>query len=170
MDPLVIKIPNDLSFEQAATMPACYTPAVQSLIDVGQLEKGQVRVILHFAHSCPSASEVPSTSRAKPYTLDLAASYLLTGGLGGLGESVASWMVEKGARNLVSLSRSAGTNEEDKSFFAEMRSMSCSVSAVVGKAEDMEVVETVVKKASRPIKGIVYLAMVLRVYYLAFIR
>jgi D-arabinose 1-dehydrogenase-like Zn-dependent alcohol dehydrogenase len=34
-------------------------------------------------------------------------SYLLIGGLGGLGRSVATWMVENGACNLIFLSRSA---------------------------------------------------------------
>ena len=43
LDSLVVKVPSDLGFEHAATMPACYTTAVQSLIDVGQVEKGQVR-------------------------------------------------------------------------------------------------------------------------------
>ena len=42
IDSLVAKIPNDLGFEEAATMPACYTTALQALVDVGQLEKGQV--------------------------------------------------------------------------------------------------------------------------------
>jgi NADPH:quinone reductase-like Zn-dependent oxidoreductase len=41
--PLVVKIPDDLSFEDAATMPCCFATAVQSLIDVGQIEKDQVR-------------------------------------------------------------------------------------------------------------------------------
>ena len=113
------------------------------------------------------ASKIPSISRAKPFTLDMEASYLLTGGLGGLGRSVASWMVERGARSLVFLSRSAGKGEGDKSFFAELVSMGCSVSAVAGRAEDMEAVQMAVKKSSTPIKGIVHLAMVLRVSYMA---
>ena len=42
MASLVVKIPDSLDFEEAATMPSCFTTAVQSLIDVGQLVKGQV--------------------------------------------------------------------------------------------------------------------------------
>ena len=42
LDSLVVAIPEDLDFEEAATMPACYTTAVQALIDVGQMKKGQV--------------------------------------------------------------------------------------------------------------------------------
>lgn len=42
LDSLVFEIPKHLSFEEASTMPACYTTAVLALIDVGQMEKGQV--------------------------------------------------------------------------------------------------------------------------------
>lgn len=108
-------------------------------------------------------STIPSTSSVKPFLLDPDASYLLTGGLGGLGRSVASWMVERGAQNLIFLSRSAGKGDMDKSFFAELRSMGCSVISVAGKAENMSDINRCVLKASRPIKGILHLAMVLRV-------
>ena len=40
---LVSKIPDGLSFEDAATMPLCYSTAIQALINVGQTEAGQVR-------------------------------------------------------------------------------------------------------------------------------
>lgn len=110
-----------------------------------------------------NASEIPSTSLASPFALNVDASYLLTGGLGGLGRSIACWMVEKGARHLVFLSRSAGKGEADQSFFAELRSMGCSVTDVAGKAEDMEDINRAIRKVSKPIRGIVHLAMVLRV-------
>jgi hypothetical protein len=41
-DTLVAKIPDNLGFEEGATMPACYTTAVRALLDVEQLEEGQV--------------------------------------------------------------------------------------------------------------------------------
>lgn len=43
LDTLVLKIPDQLSFEEGATMPACYTTAVHALIEVGQLNRNQVR-------------------------------------------------------------------------------------------------------------------------------
>ncbi|KAJ5379544.1 Fum1p [Penicillium cosmopolitanum] len=48
-------------------------------------------------------------------------SYLLVGGLGGLGRSISSWMVENGARYLVYLSRTAGESKEDQYFLEELR-------------------------------------------------
>lgn len=110
-------------------------------------------------------SDIPSTPSAKEFSLDANASYLLTGGLGGLGRSVASWMVERGARHLVFLSRSAGKSEVDRSYFAELESMGCSVTAVPGKAEDLAAVQQAKQSQALPIKGIVHLAMVLRVIW-----
>lgn len=109
-------------------------------------------------------STIPSTLSARPFSLDPEAAYLLTGGLGGLGRSVASWMVERGARNLIFLSRSAGQNEMDKTFFAELRTMGCSVVSVAGKAENMGDIHRCVLKASKPVKGVLHLAMVLKVF------
>ena len=39
---LAVKIPDDLSFGDAATMPCCFATAIYSLLDVGRLRKGQV--------------------------------------------------------------------------------------------------------------------------------
>jgi NADPH:quinone reductase-like Zn-dependent oxidoreductase len=39
------KIPETLSFEDGATMPVVYGTVIYSLIDVGRLERGQVRIL-----------------------------------------------------------------------------------------------------------------------------
>ena len=39
---LAVKIPDSLSFEDAATMPCCFASAIHSLLEVGQMRKGQV--------------------------------------------------------------------------------------------------------------------------------
>jgi NADPH:quinone reductase-like Zn-dependent oxidoreductase len=39
---LVEPIPENMSFVDAATMPICYATVIDSLINIGQLEKGQV--------------------------------------------------------------------------------------------------------------------------------
>ncbi|PVI02966.1 KR-domain-containing protein [Periconia macrospinosa] len=50
-------------------------------------------------------------------------SYLLVGGLGGLGRAVSEWMVHNRARYLIFLSRTAGTNPEDEEFCRELETM-----------------------------------------------
>lgn len=107
-------------------------------------------------------SDIPSKPKGKVFSLNPDASYLLTGGLGGLGRSVATWMVERGARNLIFLSRSAGQGEHDSSFFFELESMGCQITAIQGKADNIQAVEEVASRATKPVKGIFHLAMVLR--------
>lgn len=113
-------------------------------------------------------SRIPSSPRATAFTLDPEASYLLTGGTGGLGRSLATWMVERGARHLIFLSRSAGLGDSDKDFFAELKTMDCSVTPVAGKVQDPDDLKKAISKATKPIKGVVHLAMVLRVCNLVF--
>ncbi|KAL7940018.1 hypothetical protein V8C42DRAFT_356517 [Trichoderma barbatum] len=93
--------------------------------------------------------------------LDGSASYLLVGGLGGLGRSVARWMVQHGARNLTFLSRSAGTTEKDRLFVEEIQSMGCEVHLVRGNVTEAADVARAVAESPRPLKGILQMTMVL---------
>ncbi len=112
-------------------------------------------------------STIACVRSATGLALDPRGSYLLAGGLGGLGKSIATWMVEHGARSLIFLSRSAGLNDNDSSFFGELRSMGCVVSAVAGMTQNMEDVRKAISFTPSPIKGVIQLAMVLRVCHLS---
>lgn len=99
---------------------------------------------------------------APPFALDGGASYLVTGGLGGLGTSIATWMAERGARSLVFLSRSAGQKPQDQALVRELQAMGCEVACVPGHAESAADVRKAIARAPRPIRGVVHLAMVVR--------
>ena len=45
---LVLRIPDNLRFEEAATVPICYSTVIHSLVNVGRLEAGQ-SVLIHSA-------------------------------------------------------------------------------------------------------------------------
>lgn len=94
---------------------------------------------------------------------DAGASYILTGGVGGLGRSIATWMVEHGARHLTFLSRTSGVSNTSKALFAELESMGCSITAVAGRVDQREDVEAAVEQSTNPVRGVLHLAMVLRV-------
>ncbi|OTB00237.1 hypothetical protein M426DRAFT_15697 [Hypoxylon sp. CI-4A] len=52
--------------------------------------------------------KVNAVVRPRPISLDNAnATYLVTGGLGGIGRAIALWMIEKGAKNILLVSRAA---------------------------------------------------------------
>lgn len=107
--------------------------------------------------------QIQAKPSARPVEFDPEAAYLLTGGLGGLGKSMSTWMIERGARCLVLLSRSAGVSEESRQAVRELESMGAEVHAVAGGAENLADVERAVRVCgNKPIRGVVHLAMVLR--------
>ncbi|KAF2158800.1 hypothetical protein M409DRAFT_71433 [Zasmidium cellare ATCC 36951] len=89
-------------------------------------------------------------------------SYLLVGGLGGLGRAVATWMVERGARHLIFMSRSAGDKSLTAAFEDELAAQGCQVQFVQGSVVNAADVEQAVNIAAAPIAGAINMSMVLR--------
>lgn len=102
------------------------------------------------------------SARTPGVALNGDASYLLIGGLGGLGRAMSVWMVQRGARHLTFLSRSAGSGEHDADFVRELESMGCTVQLVKGDVTKAEDVARAVNGVPAPLKGIVQMSMVLR--------
>jgi myxalamid-type polyketide synthase MxaB len=103
-------------------------------------------------------------SSQQPVTFREDGTYLLTGGLGGLGLVLAEWMVERGARNLVLVGRSGATSAAAKEAVAAMQARGASV--VVAKADigsEVDVARVIgdVSAAMPPLRGIMHLAAVL---------
>ena len=104
----------------------------------------------------PSTPTVPS-----PYFRD-DVSYLLAGGLGGLGKAIATWMASYGAKHLIFLSRSAGKSSEDQAFLKELDAMGCSTRCFPCDVADYDAVQHAIRQAPLPIAGVMQMAMVLR--------
>ncbi|KAK6852913.1 hypothetical protein PG995_011464 [Apiospora arundinis] len=90
------------------------------------------------------------------------ASYLMVGGTGGLGRSIATWMASCGAKHFIFLSRSAGKSTADEEFFRELKDGGCTVQCYAGDVADRELLGQVVRDAAAPIAGVLQMAMVLR--------
>ncbi|KAM0454086.1 hypothetical protein ACHAO4_004834 [Trichoderma viride] len=101
---------------------------------------------------------------AKPHTAKFKSdkTYLLVGGLGGIGKSVSNWMVQNGARYIMYLSRSAGESDQDKRFIQEIKAQGCAVQAVKGSVASLQDVCRAVKQAMKPIAGVFLMTMDLR--------
>ncbi|KAH8650845.1 hypothetical protein BGZ60DRAFT_534031 [Tricladium varicosporioides] len=108
------------------------------------------------------ASLLQSSLNIQPIQFRPDAAYLLVSGLRGLGKSLATWMIERGARNLLFLSRSAGLSEESKAIVEELESMGSSITMIRGSVDDIEDVERAVAASKKPIKGVFQLAMIQR--------
>ncbi|KAF2676482.1 polyketide synthase [Lentithecium fluviatile CBS 122367] len=90
------------------------------------------------------------------------ASYFLVGGLGGIGRSLALWLVENGARHLVFLSRAGRSSTVVEDFCQELEVLGCQVQVFAGSVVNPDDVRTVAKQAAKPIRGVLQLSMVLQ--------
>lgn len=100
------------------------------------------------------------------FRLSSNSTYVLVGGLGGIGRSIAKMLAEKGAKHFVFLSRSGNTRPEAQALLDELREqgVSSTVTAVdVADKADLEAALNKVKQSCPPIKGMVNCAMDLKV-------
>lgn len=117
--------------------------------------------------SIPPGEEVKVLPRTPKPKLKADASYVIVGGVGGIGRSIAHWMVENGARNLILLSRSAGNMQKTGPFVAALRDAGCRVAAIscdVSNNDDLTRALNACEYQEQlpPVKGIIQAAMVLQ--------
>ncbi|MCJ1395075.1 hypothetical protein MMC18_007956 [Xylographa bjoerkii] len=93
------------------------------------------------------------------------ATYVIAGGLGGLGRSIARWMVSRGARHLILLSRSGPSGETSETLLKELLSKGARVESPICDVSDSRSLEKVLnalETAMPPIKGCIQGSMVLK--------
>lgn len=93
-------------------------------------------------------------------------SYLLVGGLGGIGRATALWMRDHGARNFILVNRSGLKTYEAKETVKALETLGCKVVVYPCDIVDSEAVCSMVAQAKLempPIKGLIQGAMILRV-------
>ncbi|KAF7953322.1 hypothetical protein EAE96_006533 [Botrytis aclada] len=116
--------------------------------------------------SVDGADIIPATIRPQTlWNFDSKSSYIIAGGLGGLGRSAALWMAEKGARYLILLSRSGPATDAATSLLIKLRDMGVSVEAPTCDITSSDQLEKVILQCSKffpPIKGCIQATMVLK--------
>ncbi|KAJ5312285.1 hypothetical protein N7508_003115 [Penicillium antarcticum] len=93
------------------------------------------------------------------------ASYILIGGTGGLGRSMAKWMATKGAKSIVLVSRRAAINEKVQSLIDSLAPLGVRIIVKACDVSNPESVEALVKEEMKdlpPVRGVIQGAMVLR--------
>ncbi|KAF4628460.1 hypothetical protein G7Y89_g9697 [Cudoniella acicularis] len=109
---------------------------------------------------------VPVVPNARPsYQFDPSASYLISGGFGGLGRSITRWMASRGAKNFVILSRSGASSVAALELLDEMAQKGVKVFAPSCDTSHEESLAAVLRDCTQdlpPIKGCVQAAMDLR--------
>ncbi|KAL1968658.1 hypothetical protein VTN77DRAFT_1484 [Rasamsonia byssochlamydoides] len=100
-----------------------------------------------------------------PYKFPEQHSYVLAGGLGGIGQSTARWMASRGAKHFIFFSRSKATTTAAKQLIEELQQQSCQVMVCVCDVSvESQLVDAIeICKISMPlIKGCIQCAMVLQ--------
>ncbi|QUC17465.1 uncharacterized protein UV8b_01706 [Ustilaginoidea virens] len=104
-----------------------------------------------------------SALRPAPFSLRPDATYLITGGTRGIGNNLAYWMIENGARYVVLLGRSGASGSEVQRMLEKFQGTDVTVRALacdIGSREDLaKVVESI--QDLPPVRGVVHSALLL---------
>lgn len=109
-----------------------------------------------------STADITVMPRRRNLSLRSDRAYLFVGGLGGLGRSIATWLVEHGARQIIFMSRSAGEVPDDDPFVQELAAMDCLVLRVSGDVSKYDDVVRAIESTDWPIGGVLQASMVLQ--------
>ncbi|RYP64365.1 hypothetical protein DL771_008810 [Monosporascus sp. 5C6A] len=148
---------------------ACPTPL--HVYTVAQVEKafrymqsgrhtGRIIIDISHDHTVPKLLAKKSTWH---FASD--ASYLVAGGLGGLGRAIVQWMADKGAKNLILPSRSGISSQAALSMVKQLQKRGIQILAPrcnVGLASDLAgLLQDCARAGLPPIKGCINAAMAL---------
>lgn len=102
----------------------------------------------------------------KTAKFDSDATYVLSGGLGGLGRALSQWMVDHGAKNLAFLSRSGASKQDAKAVLKKLAKDGVRAVAYACDIGNPEQVQQAIEKCKQempPIRGVIQAAMSLAV-------
>ncbi|KAL8860211.1 MAG: hypothetical protein Q9178_003475 [Gyalolechia marmorata] len=109
---------------------------------------------------------VPTVLRTKPeYYFASDKTYLIAGGLGGLGRSAAKWLACRGAKYLLLLSRSGPKSKISAGFISELETMGVRVNAPACDITDLAALSATLSKCAEtmpPVRGVIQASMVLQ--------
>ena len=136
---------------------------IESAFRLMQMGKHKGKIALNWGGDDVIA-QMKTHRPGPPASLSPAASYLLVGGLGGLGRSLAGLLVSLGARHLCFISRSGATSNQAKAFLRTMASLHVDVAVYQCDIADSSALRAIFDRFSAsqpPIKGAFQCAMAL---------
>lgn len=106
------------------------------------------------------------------YSFRSDATYLIAGGLGGLGRAITRWMVSRGAKNFILLSRSGPKGKEAIDLIEELKSHGVKIAAPPCDVSIEDELSTTIenyRSTMPPVRGCIQASMFLKVsFYLHF--
>ncbi|KAH7625616.1 putative polyketide synthase [Sordaria sp. MPI-SDFR-AT-0083] len=141
--------------------PSQMSQAVRHLEQQRQRRKAGKVVI---AAQDDSPVQVMSPMRRPPRLDDKRATYLIVGGVDGIGGAIASWMVSKGARSVVLISRNAEKHPQAEGLIEDAALRGCRLQVLncdVSSEESLVRLLHQVSATSPPVRGVIHAANVL---------
>jgi phthiocerol/phenolphthiocerol synthesis type-I polyketide synthase C len=121
------------------------------------------KIVVTYANGV-HATHHPSHPEARRLEISPDATVLITGGLSGFGLRTAEWLADRGARNLVLISRRGPGADESRTVLARLERDGVRVMARACDVTDGAAMKTLLEEVARtmpPLKGIVHAAMVI---------
>ncbi|KAL6854018.1 polyketide synthase [Trichoderma novae-zelandiae] len=166
-----------IHFIQTVDYKPSLTAELKQVFDIGSLKDGLLYlqqtpsvgfVSVAVAEDGSSTVPVLNENITKPLqeSLDPQGTYLLSGGLGGLGRSIAELLVKNGARHLAFLSRSGSSSNAAKAFLKSLHSTGVDARAyavdICSKSDLDSLINDVMTVEMPPIRGVFHCAALLR--------
>ncbi|KAJ5087235.1 polyketide synthase [Penicillium angulare] len=175
METLIQTNPPVLSQALASLSEAFSTQIIKSLRGLNTVSSTNVAEAFEQAHTQSSVGRVVMAFRSEdhisvpthvinPLSLEKNATYLLVGGLGGLGRSLARLLVSNGARNIACISRSGNDSPLAPALRQELSDKGVRVEIYACDVSDERGMKRVLSQCAEempPIRGVVQSAVVL---------
>lgn len=156
----------------AKGMEMVHGGAVRPVVVVAkQSDQVKVSFIYHQREKLTDSDHSQATHRISKTMFNSKGTHVVVGGTGGLGRSMAKYMIEHGARNVVLLSRSGGGKKMVDQLKSEVGCPEARIEVKKCDATDEAQVKQLVEDCAKslpPICGIIHSAMVLRVSNFSF--
>ncbi|GKT49652.1 reducing polyketide synthase FUB1 [Colletotrichum spaethianum] len=161
---LQVTLQTSIDLVKRVTLPASHSLNVEELSDLDNARRVIAETgadVLSFKYG---EDKIKSLTTPEPVRFSGDSIYLLIGCLAGLGHSLTTWMLERGCRNFVSLSRSGTAKLEAADVVQHLQESGANVDVFCVDASDETAVANVVSTVSAQgsIKGVVHAAMVLK--------
>ncbi|MFF8449931.1 SDR family NAD(P)-dependent oxidoreductase [Streptomyces leeuwenhoekii] len=116
------------------------------------------KIVVELGEPVPVEQPVP------PADPDATATYLVTGGLSGLGAALAEHLVRRGARHLLLVGRRGAGSPEAPALLKRLTAAGARVTALAADVADRETMRRAIRDADdagHPVRGVLHAAMVL---------
>jgi acyl transferase domain-containing protein/NAD(P)-dependent dehydrogenase (short-subunit alcohol dehydrogenase family)/acyl carrier protein len=154
---LLSEVAEDFARERLAALPVRSLPASEVERGIRELTRGSENAEIVVSLDDPELEFIPTQTA---FRLPPDATYLVTGGLGGLGLVIAEWLVARGARAVVLLSRSR-PSEVAAAAITKLEAQGATIRAMSADVADGEALAAVFKTIHAslpPLRGVIHAA------------